>query len=53
MLVLISNHTPQEAIEFVVAASCLKHTIEGDFNLVTKEEVENLVKGDTLGRVQR
>ena len=53
MLVLISNHTPQETIEFAVAASCLKHTIEGDFNLVTKDEVENLVNGDTLGRVQR
>lgn len=50
---LISNYTPQETIEFAVAASCLKHTIEGDFNLVTKDEVENLVNGDTLGRVQR
>ena len=50
---LISNYTPQETIEFAVAASCLKHSIEGDFNLVTKEEVENLAKGNGSGRVQR
>ena len=50
---LINNYKPQEAIEFAVATSCLKHSIEGDFNLVSKEEVENLAKGNASGRVQR
>ena len=45
--------TPQEAVEFAAAASALKHTIKGDFNLVTEAEVENLAKGDTSGRVKR
>jgi 2-dehydro-3-deoxygluconokinase len=43
----------QKALEFAVAASCLKHTIYGDFNLATVEEVENLIKGDGSGRVSR
>lgn len=43
----------QKALEFAVAASCLKHTIYGDFNLVTVAEVENLMKGDGSGRVIR
>lgn len=43
----------REALEFAVAASALKHTIHGDFNLVSREEVKNLMKGDTSGRVQR
>lgn len=43
----------QKALEFAVAASCLKHTIYGDFNLVTVPEVENLMKGDGSGRVSR
>ncbi len=41
------------ALEFGVAASALKHTIPGDFNLVTRKEVETLVGGDGSGRVQR
>jgi 2-dehydro-3-deoxygluconokinase len=41
------------ALNFAVAASCLKHTIHGDFNLVTVEEVEKLMKGDASGRVSR
>ena len=41
------------ALEFAVAASALKHTINGDFNLVSKAEVEALAKGDASGRVQR
>jgi 2-dehydro-3-deoxygluconokinase len=45
--------SPQEAIEFAVAASCLKHTISGDFNLVRLSEVEALLAGDGSGRVQR
>jgi 2-dehydro-3-deoxygluconokinase len=43
----------QKALEFAVAASCLKHTIYGDFNMVTVSEVENLMKGDGSGRVSR
>jgi 2-dehydro-3-deoxygluconokinase len=43
----------QKALNFAVAASCLKHTIHGDFNLVTVAEVEQLMKGDTSGRVIR
>ena len=43
----------QKALNFAVAASCLKHTIYGDFNLVTVQEVENLMKGDGSGRVSR
>ena len=43
----------ERALNFAVAASCLKHTIYGDFNLVTVAEVENLMKGDGSGRVSR
>lgn len=43
----------QAALEFAVAASCLKHSVSGDFNLVSVAEVENLVGGDASGRVQR
>ena len=43
----------QRALDFAVAASCLKHTIYGDFNAVTIAEVENLMKGDGSGRVSR
>ncbi len=43
----------KEALEFAVAASCLKHTIDGDFNRVTLDEVMKLAKGDGSGRVQR
>lgn len=43
----------ERALNFAVAASCLKHTIYGDFNLVTVSEVENLMKGDGSGRVSR
>ncbi|MDP4209749.1 MAG: sugar kinase [Bacteroidota bacterium] len=42
-----------KALNFAVAASCLKHTIPGDFNLVTVEEVEKLMGGDASGRVSR
>ncbi len=44
---------PQAALEFAVAASCLKHTIVGDYNRVTKKEVEALASGDGSGRVSR
>lgn len=51
---LISYPTDdQRALNFATAASCLKHTIYGDFNLSTVSEVENLMKGDGSGRVNR
>jgi 2-dehydro-3-deoxygluconokinase len=50
---LLSGKSGQEALNFAVAASCLKHSISGDFNLVSVAEVESLVGGDTSGRVQR
>jgi len=43
----------QKALDFAVAASCLKHTIHGDFNMVTIKEIETLMKGDASGRVVR
>ncbi len=43
----------QDAIEFAIAASCLKHSIQGDFNRVTVSEVESLMHGSGSGRVQR
>lgn len=43
----------KQALEFAVAASCLKHSIPGDYNRVTVAEVENLMKGSGTGRVQR
>lgn len=50
---LINRRAPEQAIEFAVAASCLKHTIEGDFNLISVSEAEKLANGDGSGRVQR
>ena len=50
---LLRGDHAEKAINFAVAASCLKHTVSGDFNRVTLEEVEALAKGDASGRVQR
>ena len=50
---LLEGYSNDDAINFAVAASCLKHTIEGDMNLVTVAEVKNLMGGDGSGRVQR
>lgn len=50
---LMNGMDTQQAVEFAVAASALKHTIEGDFNMVTRSEVEKLMKGDASGRIQR
>lgn len=44
---------PQEALVFATAASCLKHSVEGDFNMVTVEEVKKLASGNGSRRVQR
>lgn len=50
---LMNGFDPQKTIEFAVAASCLKHSIEGDYNMVSIKEVETLAGGDASGRVQR
>lgn len=50
---LLIFENKQDALEFAVAASALKHTIPGDFNQVSEEEVINLMKGDASGRVSR
>lgn len=50
---LLTDKTPQDTINFAVAASCLKHSIEQDFNLVSVKEVEALAAGNATGRVQR
>lgn len=50
---LLTMKTQAEALEFAVAASALKHTINGDFNLISEEEVKALAGGDASGRVQR
>ena len=50
---LLNGKDAQSAVEFAVAASALKHSIEGDFNFVSVAEVEKLVGGDASGRVQR
>lgn len=50
---LLNEYSMQDSIDFAAAASCLKHTIEGDVNLVTVDEVKSLMKGDGSGRVQR
>ena len=51
---LLEKFSMQDTIEYAVAdSSCLKHTIEGDFNLVSVDEVKNLMGGDGSGRVQR
>lgn len=50
---LSHNFEAQKAIEFAVASSCLKHSIEGDYNRTSLQEVLNLMNGDGSGRVQR
>ena len=50
---LLNGYDAQKTIEFAVAASCLKHSIEGDYNMVSVAEVETLAGGDASGRVQR
>ncbi|MCL2833240.1 MAG: sugar kinase [Treponema sp.] len=49
----LQGWSSQETLEFAVAASCLKHSIEGDFNMVSVDEVKKLAGGDASGRVQR
>ena len=50
---MLNGYSDQKALNFAVAASCLKHSIEHDFNMVSVPEVESLVAGDGSRRVQR
>jgi 2-dehydro-3-deoxygluconokinase len=50
---LLTGMPLQDVVEFAAAASCLKHSIPGDFNLASLEEVKALMQGDASGRVQR
>ena len=50
---LLTGKSTQDAVEFAVAASALKHSIEGDYNMMTVAEVEKLAGGDGSGRIQR
>ena len=50
---LLMGEASQPSIEFAAAASCLKHTIPGDFNLVSLDEVKHLVEGKDFARIQR
>jgi 2-dehydro-3-deoxygluconokinase len=50
---LLEGWDPQRCVDFAAAASCLKHSIVGDFNLVTRAEIEALAAGDSSGRIQR
>jgi 2-dehydro-3-deoxygluconokinase len=50
---LLTYDDDQKALDFAVSASSLKHSVYGDFNMVTVEEVEKLMAGDASGRVSR
>lgn len=50
---LIQNMKSKDSLEFAVAASCLKHSLEGDFNRIRVDEVKSLMAGDSSGRVKR
>lgn len=50
---LLNDYSNQNSLEFATAASCLKHSIHGDFNQVTVDEVLSLMKGNANGRIQR
>ena len=50
---LLNDYSNQNSLEFATAASCLKHSIHGDFNQVTVDEVLSLMNGNSNGRIQR
>lgn len=50
---MLNDYSAQDTIEFAVAASCLKHSVAGDYNMVSVDEVKKLAGGDGSGRVQR
>ena len=47
------KNNKQRALDIAVAACCLKHTISGDYNLITLDEIEKLISGDFSGKVSR
>ena len=49
----MNSEGERHALDFATAASCLKHSVPGDFNLVRKEEVDSLMSGNAAGRIQR
>ena len=49
----MNSEGERKALDFATAASCLKHSVPGDFNLVRKEEVDSLMSGNAAGRIQR
>ena len=49
----MNSEGERKALDFATAASCLKHSVPGDFNLVRKEEVYSLMSGNAAGRIQR
>ncbi|MDR1465064.1 MAG: sugar kinase [Oscillospiraceae bacterium] len=49
----LAGDAPQDRVEFAAAASCLKHAVEGDYNVISADEVRKLAGGDASGRVQR
>ena len=50
---LVNFENKQKALDFAVAACCLKHTIPGDYNLITIEEIDKLMTGDSSGKISR
>jgi 2-dehydro-3-deoxygluconokinase len=48
-----NDAVPQRTIAFATAAGCLPHSIEGDFNFSSREEIESLIEGNSAGRVKR
>jgi 2-dehydro-3-deoxygluconokinase len=52
-LITSELRAPEIAVSFAAAAGCLAHSIEGDFNRVTRAEIEALMRGDSAGRVKR
>jgi 2-dehydro-3-deoxygluconokinase len=50
---ILSKKDDQQSLEFATAACAWKHTVEGDVNLATAEEIENLVKGENVGKLLR
>jgi len=49
----LTGKTDEQTVEFAAAATALKHSIEGDVNLVSVEEVETLMKGENIGKLLR
>ena len=50
---LINGYQPQKALDFAVASSVLEHSVEGDYNVMSVDEIQQLVDGDGTGRIKR